>query len=80
MTNSKVILTTTKQNLYIEVNLKYVVCKAAVVLSLLNGERTDGRTFLSVQGKSNFIQDCFLQKEARVFVSNAFVLEDSMFK
>ena len=25
-------------------------------------------------------QDCFLQKEARVCVSNAFVLEDSMFK
>ena len=26
------------------------------------------------------IQDCFLQKEARVCVSNAFVLEDSMYK
>ena len=26
------------------------------------------------------IQDCFLQKEARVCVSNAFVLDDSMFK
>ena len=26
------------------------------------------------------LQDCFLQKEARVCVSNAFVLEDSMFK
>ena len=25
-------------------------------------------------------QDCFLQKEAKVCVSNAFVLEDSMFK
>ena len=25
-------------------------------------------------------QDCFLQKEARVCVSNAFVLEESMFK
>ena len=25
-------------------------------------------------------QDCFLQKEARVCVSNAFVLEDSMYK
>ena len=25
-------------------------------------------------------QDCFLQEEARVCVSNAFVLEDSMFK
>ena len=26
------------------------------------------------------LQDCFLQKEARVCVNNAFVLEDSMFK
>ena len=26
------------------------------------------------------VQDCFLQKEARVCISNAFVLEDSMFK
>ena len=26
------------------------------------------------------IQDCFLQNEARVCVSNALVLEDSMFK
>ena len=25
-------------------------------------------------------QDCFLQKEARVCVSNAFVLEDSMYE
>ena len=25
-------------------------------------------------------QDCFLQKEARVCVSNAFVLEDGMYK
>ena len=55
MTNSKVILTTIKQNLYIEVNLNIVVCEAAVVLSLLNGEWTAGRTPLSVQGKSNFI-------------------------
>ena len=28
----------------------------------------------------SILQDCFLQKEARVCVSNAFVLEDSMFK
>ena len=27
-----------------------------------------------------FKQDCFLQKEARVCVSNAFVIEDSKFK
>ena len=27
-----------------------------------------------------YVQDCFLQKEARVCVSNAYVLEDSMFK
>ena len=30
--------------------------------------------------REQYIQDCFLQKEARVCVSNAFVLEDSMFK
>ena len=30
--------------------------------------------------RDNNKQDCFLQKEARVCVSNAFVLEDSMFK
>ena len=30
--------------------------------------------------KLNEQQDCFLQKEARVCISNAFVLEDSMFK
>ena len=29
---------------------------------------------------SNVTQDCFLQKEARVCVSNAFVLEDSMYE
>ena len=27
-----------------------------------------------------YIQDCFLQKEARVCVSNAFVIEDNKFK
>ena len=34
------------------------------------------------QGIEHYIilQDCFLQKEARVCVSNAFVLDDSMFK
>ena len=31
-------------------------------------------------GRYSVTQDCFLQKEARVCVSNAFVLEDSMFK
>ena len=37
---------------------------------------------LSASGQSQIreLQDCFLQKEARVCVSNAFVLEDSMFK
>ena len=31
--------------------------------------------------ESTFLQqDCFLQKEARVCVSNAFVIEDSKFK
>ena len=30
--------------------------------------------------KSMKRQDCFLQKEARVCASNAFVLEDSMFE
>ena len=30
--------------------------------------------------KTNVKQDCFLQKEARVCVSNAFVIEDSKFK
>ena len=28
----------------------------------------------------SILQDCFLQKEARVCVSNAFVLEDSMYE
>ena len=30
--------------------------------------------------KTSILQDCFLQKEARVCVSNAFVLEDSMYE
>ena len=31
-------------------------------------------------GSGKWEQDCFLQKEARVCVSNAFVIEDSKFK
>ena len=34
----------------------------------------------SINSHINLKQDYFLQKEARVCVSNAFVLEDSMFK
>ena len=30
--------------------------------------------------RTKYKQDCFLQKEARVCVSNAFVIEDSQFK
>ena len=29
--------------------------------------------------KSKLVQDCFIQKEARVCVTNAFVIEDSKF-
>ena len=35
---------------------------------------------MAVYNADEYLQDCFLQKEARVCVSNAFVLEDSMFK
>ena len=43
-------------------------------------EVEDEKHFLCIHVMSIMIQDCFLQKEARVCVSNAFVLEDSMFK
>ena len=51
-------------------------------LNMLSYERSNcfwshhGAQVTAMQWK----QDCFLQKEARVCVSNAFVLEDSMFK
>ena len=38
------------------------------------------RCFIYIWFRNNTKQDCFLQKEARVCVSNAFVLDDSMFK
>ena len=46
---------------------------------LLTSQRPD--LFSSAQKlKNTSQQDCFLQKEARVCVSNAFVIEDSKFK
>ena len=38
------------------------------------------RLFAHPFGQAQIKQDCFLQKEARVCVSNAFVIEDSKFK
>ena len=43
-------------------------------------DRSSNREHCINMYRNNCRQDCFIQKEARVCVSNTFVLEDSMFK